>query len=493
MKLRLGTRKSLLALAQSGQIKAALEAKHTGLSVELVGIETRGDQILDKPLYQIDGKEFFTAELDLALLRGEVDFTVHSFKDLSLERPAMITLCAVPERALPHDVALFAPDILDRVQRGRTLRIGTSSPRRLAFAPRLLVDLIPGNPKIEIVSLRGNVNTRLGKIFEPEDASQTLDGVILAAAGLERLMMSAECPTSLKDQVSRSRKMMLPLLECAPAPAQGALALESRSDAKEVIRILSAIHDPITADGVQRERQFLAESGGGCHQKLGAIHIDGIGTWNLEDQDGQILSVLRRGTRHTAQERPKRPQIVRSDQMFKRRSLDVSLSTIPAGPLFVAHSSAWVPGAESGRTVWCAGSSTWKSLAKQGIWVEACADGLGEVRFTKIAQSRILGAHSRMVQLTHSDAAGTNDIAVYQLDAEEIAESFYSADAYFWTSGSQWDRASFVAKERGFEASFRNKTHACGPGKTETHLRKCGIDPLVFLNGKDFESWTLES
>ena len=98
-----------------------------------------------------------------------------------------------------------------------------------------------------------------------------------------------------------------------------------------------------------------------------------------------------------------------------------------------------------------------------------------------------------MIQLTHADAAGPSDIAIYKLEPTEISDSFFSADAYFWTSGSQWDRASLVAKERGFEASFRNKTHACGPGKTETHLKKCGIDPLVFLNGKDFESWTQEN
>jgi hydroxymethylbilane synthase len=493
MKLRLGTRKSLLALAQSGQMKAALEAAHPGLTVELIGIETRGDQILDKPLHQIDGKEFFTAELDLALLRGDVDLTVHSFKDLSLERPAAITLAAVPERALPHDVALFAPDIEKRVKEKHVVRIGTSSPRRLAFTPKLLQELIPGSPTVEIVSLRGNVNTRLSKIFEPTGSPQALDGVILAAAGLERLLMDSSCPESLRTQVSAARKMILPLLECAPAPAQGALAIEAKSDSKDVIRLISAIHDPVTADGVHRERQFLAESGGGCHQKLGAIHIDNIGTWNLEEQDGKLISRLRRGARYTNQKKPKTATIVRSEDMFRRHLLNLSASLLPAGPLFVAHSSAWIAGAQKDRSVWCAGSSTWRKLAQQGVWVEACADGLGELRFSRIAKSRILGAQGPLVQLTHQDAAGPTDAATYTLKPHEIRSSFYDSDAYFWTSGSQWQRASLVAKERGIEAEFRNKTHACGPGKTETYLRQCGIDPLVFLNGKDFESWTLEN
>ena len=110
--LRLGTRRSALARAQSGQVARQLERLHPGLTVELVGIDTRGDRILDQPLSKVEGKEFFTAEIDAALLRGDVDFTVHSFKDLSLERPPELVMGAVPERQNPRDIALFAPDVL---------------------------------------------------------------------------------------------------------------------------------------------------------------------------------------------------------------------------------------------------------------------------------------------------------------------------------------------------------------------------------------------
>src|SRR5512138_2583435 len=109
--LRLGTRRSALAWIQSSQVAAALRAAHPGLTVELVGIETRGDRVLDKPLSQIEGKEFFTAELAHALAAGRVDFTVHSLKDLSLERPPQFVLAAVPHRANQRDIALFAPDV----------------------------------------------------------------------------------------------------------------------------------------------------------------------------------------------------------------------------------------------------------------------------------------------------------------------------------------------------------------------------------------------
>ncbi|MEO6186008.1 MAG: hydroxymethylbilane synthase, partial [Steroidobacteraceae bacterium] len=116
--LRLGTRRSALAWVQSSQVAAALCAAHPGLEVELVGIETRGDRVLDKPLSAMEGKEFFTAEIDLALAEGKVDFTVHSLKDLSLERPPEFVLAAVPKRANPRDIAIFAADVPARLAQG---------------------------------------------------------------------------------------------------------------------------------------------------------------------------------------------------------------------------------------------------------------------------------------------------------------------------------------------------------------------------------------
>src|SRR5690606_4539696 len=141
--LRLGTRRSALAWIQSSQVAAALRAAHPGIEVELVGIDTRGDRVLDKPLSQMEGKEFFTAEIDHALDEGRVDFTVHSLKDLSLERPPQFVLAAVPQRANPRDLALFAPDVPARLAAGESLRIGTSSPRRAELLPALLARAPP--------------------------------------------------------------------------------------------------------------------------------------------------------------------------------------------------------------------------------------------------------------------------------------------------------------------------------------------------------------
>ncbi len=189
-KLRLGTRRSALAWVQSSQVAAALRAAHPGLEVELVGIETRGDAVLDRPLSAMDGKEFFTAEIDVALREGRVDFTVHSLKDLSLERPPEFVLAAVPKRANPRDIALFAPDVPQRLAAAQGLRIGTSSPRRAELLPPLLcAGPAPcgARQRITLENLRGNVDSRLRRLHEPRGTERHLDGVVLATAGLSRL------------------------------------------------------------------------------------------------------------------------------------------------------------------------------------------------------------------------------------------------------------------------------------------------------------------
>src|SRR5579862_4564043 len=131
--VKLGTRRSALARAQSAAVARLLQQYHPDLSIELVGIDTQGDRILDKPLSTVEGKEFFTAEIDAALLSGAVDLTVHSYKDLSLERSTRLLLAAVPKREPPCDIALFAPDVRERLAAGEEIRVGSSSPRRASF------------------------------------------------------------------------------------------------------------------------------------------------------------------------------------------------------------------------------------------------------------------------------------------------------------------------------------------------------------------------
>src|ERR1700688_371009 len=285
--LKLGTRPSALARAQSAAVARQLEQLHPGLNVELVGIETRGDRILDTPLSSVEGKEFFTDELDAALLAGKVDFTVHSYKDLSLERSARLLLAAVPRRQQPHDIALFSADVAERLAGGHELIIGSSSPRRAAFVPEFLQRVLPRRAadrrelaRVRLVDLRGHVDSRLRRLREPRGSTRHLDGIVLAFAGLARLWADAAGQVLLRELLPPLPRMLLPLSECPAAPAQGALAIECRQDDEPTAALLRSIDHAPTRRAVDIERSLLALRGGGCHQRFGATQIElpGIGT-----------------------------------------------------------------------------------------------------------------------------------------------------------------------------------------------------------------------
>ena len=172
--IRIGTRKSTLALWQSEYVKSELQCLYPGVTVELVHFNTKGDRILNKPLAEVGGKGLFTAELEAAMHAGDIDIAVHSLKDMPTELPEGLTLGAISKREVPFD-ALVSPKYktLDQLPEGA--RIGTSSLRRQA-------QLLHRRPDLQIEVIRGNVQTRLGKI-----ETEGLDGVVLAQAGLKRL------------------------------------------------------------------------------------------------------------------------------------------------------------------------------------------------------------------------------------------------------------------------------------------------------------------
>lgn len=247
--LRLGTRRSPLAMAQAEEARDRLCAAHPGLTVEIVPVQASGDKILDRPLAEIGGKALWTKELDVWLLEGEIDFAVHSAKDVETLRPAGIAIAAVLPRADVRDV-LVGVDSLEALPPGA--RIGTSAPRRAAQALHF-------RPDCQIVSFRGNVATRLGKLEAGE-----ADATLLAAAGLERLGQSA---------------VGTPLDPAAwlPAPGQGCIAIECRSGDDATAGLLTAIDHAPSHAALLAERALLAALGGNCHSPIAALteHRDG--------------------------------------------------------------------------------------------------------------------------------------------------------------------------------------------------------------------------
>ncbi|MDQ7785470.1 MAG: hydroxymethylbilane synthase [Desulfomonilaceae bacterium] len=245
MKLTIGTRGSPLALWQARYVAAEIEKNRPGTRVDLLTIKTRGDKILDTPLAVIGTKGLFTKEIEDALLDGRVDLAVHSMKDLPTELPEGLHLAATMRREDPRDV------FVSRDGRGlRDLaegsRIGTSSLRRRAF----LLNRYPG---LEVVPLRGNVDTRLRKI-----ESENLSGVILAAAGMIR--------TGFGDRITSHMEPE----EMIPAIGQGALAIETRVDDPATHSVTADLDHAQTARCVAVERAFLRRMGGGCQVPMAA-------------------------------------------------------------------------------------------------------------------------------------------------------------------------------------------------------------------------------
>lgn len=240
--IRVGTRGSKLALAQTDWVISKLSSFFPKIKFERVIIKTTGDKILDSPLSKIGGKGLFVKEIEEALQRGEIDLAVHSMKDVPSVIPEGLEIACIPKRESPFDVWISE---FDFEALPCSAKIGTSSLRRSSQIKRLKKD-------VEILSLRGNVDTRLRKLREGQ-----YDGIILAEAGLKRLGI----------KISYKR---FSLEEMVPAVGQGALAVEIRAENKYLKEMLFKIHDRETEICVRAERAFLRTLEGGCQVPLGA-------------------------------------------------------------------------------------------------------------------------------------------------------------------------------------------------------------------------------
>jgi hydroxymethylbilane synthase len=240
----LGTRGSPLALAQAHKVASALEVANRWPAdfIEVKAVETTGDRIQDRPLAEIGGKALWTRELDRALMDREVDFCVHSLKDVESIRPRAISIAAVRPRGDVQE-RLIGADSLDALKQGAT--VGTSSPRRKA-------QLLSMRPDLNVVPIRGNVQTRIAKVEAGE-----YDATLLAGAGLRRLGIS-------------NVGTPIPIEVMLPAPTQAVIAIECRSDDAFTAAVLTIIDDRTTHAIIRVERAFSAALGATCHSPVAA-------------------------------------------------------------------------------------------------------------------------------------------------------------------------------------------------------------------------------
>lgn len=247
-KIVIATRESQLALWQANNVKASLESLYPEIKVELMGMTTKGDQILDSPLSKIGGKGLFVKELEKALLDGEADIAVHSMKDVPMAFPEGLGLSVICEREDPTDAFVSNTyNSIDELPEGAV--VGTSSLRRSC-------QLQMHRPDLVIKDLRGNVNTRLRKLDDGE-----YDAIILATAGLVRLEMADRIKTRISDTFS------------LPAGGQGAMGIECRSDDAELIELLAPLQHQETAYRVVAERAVNKRLNGGCQAPIACFAV----------------------------------------------------------------------------------------------------------------------------------------------------------------------------------------------------------------------------
>jgi hydroxymethylbilane synthase len=532
-------RKSNLSKAQ-GQLARQVLAQHfPDVSMDFLYKETSGDLDQTTPLYQMVDKNVFSSDIDAALRQGSADFAVHSLKDVGEERllGEGDFHAAVFERDLPHDVVIFKSDILEKIRKKQAIRIGTSSLRREELVPPFLQKALPNfdnsnkeKPVIEIKLIRGNVETRLRKLMRDDE----YDGIVLAAAGLNRLLNS-EFYSDTKTLLQGTLKMWLPLVECPPALGQGALLIECLKTNSEAIEMLKTIDNQQLKAQLLAERAATLDFGKGCHQRFGAIFIENSpknavyteGSRNTRENSSSIISAGKTAEGASANrfvfdtdKRLEGKKIVSATD-FMRDFFDYEFhektvidEVINAHefdsntPFFIAHhravtsemlfilrgdlisNSKFQISKMPQRRTWASGTKTWFELAKKGIWVEGCADGFGIDFLKNVWQSPLANVvEADLILLTNEDSAldwqreGRKAIATYRLIpnlSEGLIAALKSAEVIFWTSFKQFEAGKAFYTE--------GSLHACPAGKTARKLRELGIEPIIFPSIKAFLS-----
>lgn len=503
---KIGTRGSLLAVTQSSLILRELESI-SGQKFELIKITTQGDQITNKPLWQLEGKDFFTKELDEALLSHQVDLVVHSYKDLGSIRPEGIELAAITERRFAHDILFIKKETIERLKNWKgVFKIGTSSPRRIVNITKSIASFIPyleqNDVKVECEMLRGNVNTRLGKLKNDQ-----YDAIILALAGIERLAHTEESKRELQDLLNGMNYMILPQTVFPSAASQGALGIEiasNRQDNNELKSYVNKLFHPNTVEEVKREREAFKSYGGGCHLAVG-IHVKKVKDYFLHIHSGEVdgVRIEKReleGSQNfkakfkkifvglptskisgvvTDQYLDKKPTITHYDSNHKH----IFITSKHAFENFGANAP------EKAQGLWAAGTKTWKELVKKGYWVNGCADSLGvqDLEMIKTSKALVL-IHPQLTAnwavLTHAESSSPLGEIIPSYDRiptavdENWKHDLLSCEAYFWTSYPQFQLFLQAYPE------ISTKTHFCGLGKTYDEFYKAGIkvNPLASMD-----------
>ncbi len=515
-------RTSKLAIVQAQRAADMIMQCVPNATVRLLTKSSAGDKDLSKPLYALGERDVFTKDIDEVLFSGEADFAVHSLKDLSLERAEHPDLCsAIFERDDPRDVVVVRADVADKLANGdifrQPLRLGTSSLRRMELVPAFLHKALPQTRKsnaaeglsgVQIVCepIRGNVDSRLRKVVEGKKSAAsdevidgTFDGVVLAAAGINRLLAAEEHREQMRALLRQFRWMMLPLVECPPAPGQGALLIEALRSNAEAVAVVEQMRSATLERQIAAERSLLREAGGGCHQRFGAVSVLVGGSAALitagkthenkalDDIAFDVPSVLQGKRWFSASERMK--------EFFTLHDEPAEQVVVDEEAVFVSHYRAadheHMLSQLRRKRVWTAGTRSWFELAKRGVWVEGCADGFGFGFLQSVFASPLVELSLASLRiLTNCESAhdwqqqGLKASGLYRLEenvSAEVAQAVSNAEAYFWTNFAQYRACKAWV--------IPNAIHCCPAGRTAERFRAAGIEPITFPSIKAFAPW----
>jgi hydroxymethylbilane synthase len=488
-------------MIQGELVRDKINARFPELEVEIIGRSSRGDRELEVPLSSLDGSDFFTREISDALRKGEAELAVHSLKDMSAPHFFSHDAFAIVDRDDVRDLAIFNPSVHEKLRKGEKIIIGTCSPRREEMAIGFLKNALPqfGHPvEIEVRSIRGNVEGRLQQLHNGK-----YDGTILATAGLNRLLRSEKSDfsgtVSVRSLLQDKPKMLLPLIECVPAPCQGAIVVEADPLNAEVVSLLQKINDPALWLEVSLEKKKAYEYGTGCLQKFGVTTIKTSHTSTYlyaagEDTNGKAF-----------QQWDSLPKItLLEEELFSTTDFmrdfftyewEKEIPLIDQDIVFVANYKALQQEGLSDilhtKTIWASGTKTWKELSRRGIWVQGSADGLGFETLFSVWKMPLFGYDQNSVSiLTHEHAAlrwiqkGYKSVFNYHLLAQDnavVADRIGKAKAIFWTSFSQYENYRYRINE--------DVIHLCPGGETASLLKKAGLDPVIFPTIQSFLIW----
>jgi hydroxymethylbilane synthase len=507
--IRLIGRSSKLSLLQLEKVKHKIAAAYPDVKVEIVVRESRGDTLQNIPLQTVEGSDFFTQDIFDALQSNEADIAIHSLKDMSSEHFFGTNKFAVVDRDDVRDIAIFRKEVEQKLKNGDKIVIGTCSPRREEMAIGFLQKALPQwnkDFKVETKIIRGNVDTRLRKL----DAGE-YDGIILATAGLNRLLndtspSAAASPDggySIKELLKNKKLMLLPLIECVPAPCQGAIVAEANPVNKKAVEILNAINDTKLMQACIQEKQTAIQYGAGCLQRFG---VTSISYGDASAGSAEIIYAAGKDSNDNSFSKWNGlPELNITDKNFFSTTdfmgsffqYEYNKENIPVNEaiVYVANYKAAekeeVIGQLQTKQVWAAGTKTWFELAKKGIWVQGSADAFGLEFLITPWQMPLFNIFKEEVAIVTNNSSasswqakgwkvyGTYDTQEKQ--APGIEEQIKQADIIFWTSYRQYAQYKNALKE--------NVQHVCPYGETAQQFKAAGIKPVIFPNIKAFQQW----